>query len=445
MSHSSYSLRNRLVQFALGLLLVFVLLTALVLDQALRNSTEAAQKDKLDGLTYILLSAAELDNDGVVSVDSSVLDPKFALPGSGLYASIRPNNGTWGAWFSTSTLGMKLDFGPSLAPGATAAHRLTAADGQVYRVASRGVRWWSHKKSVELTISVAEPEDIHQHELAAYRNTLWPALASVAVLLLLALLAVLHWGMRPLRQLARQLAAMEKGETRSVAGHYPQELAPLVNNLNLLLEREGSRLARHRAALGDLAHSLKTPLAVLRSAPDDARLKTAVSEQVARMDDIVQYQLQRASTAGASQSAPPLPLAPLIERLLASLAKVYQARQLQLAHQIPADLSLRIDEGDAMEVFGNLLDNACKWAKRQVAVTTRLEGRKVIIQVEDDGPGMPDDAALTLRGKRGDERTPGHGLGLTLVEDIVLAYDGELQFSRSALGGACAALWLTKN
>jgi two-component system sensor histidine kinase PhoQ len=304
------------------------------------------------------------------------------------------------------------------------------------------VRWAIGSSPSLLTFSVAAPLAAQGAEIDAYRRSLWGALAVMAVLLLLALVVVQRWGLRPLRRLARQLARMEAGEIREVPGAHPAELAPLVANLNRLLVRERTQLERYRAALGDLAHSLKTPLAVLRGAPADAHLPTVVAEQISRMDQIVNYQLQRAATAGASQSGAPLPVATLVERLFATMAKVYAARALQLDHDIDAGLAVRLDEGDAMELLGNLVDNACKWATHRVRVHAERRGGGLWLVVDDDGPGIDEPERLLRRGQRGDERMPGHGIGLAIAQDIALAYRGELRIERNEAGGARVVAWL---
>jgi two-component system sensor histidine kinase PhoQ len=164
-----------------------------------------------------------------------------------------------------------------------------------------------------------------------------------------------------------------------------------------------------------------------------------LQEQVSRMDNIVHYQLQRAATAGRSALAAPLPVAPIAARLIASLEKVYHDRTLQLHSEVEQAARFRGEEGDLMELLGNLLDNACKWAAGQVWLTVLAEGDRLVIRVEDDGPGIaPAQAeAVLARGVRLDEATPGHGIGLPMVRDIVEAYGGTLGIERSAHGGAC--------
>jgi two-component system sensor histidine kinase PhoQ len=161
-----------------------------------------------------------------------------------------------------------------------------------------------------------------------------------------------------------------------------------------------------------------------------------VAQQVARMDDIVVHQLGRAGASGAARFAPLLALAPILNRIRDTLAKVYVDKRLVFALDCPPDLSWRMDEGDAFEMLGNVLDNAAKWAQSKVAVRLWVEGKRLLIRVCDDGPGFSDPGAELARRVRLDERMPGHGIGLAVVKDLVASHQGELKVSRAELGGA---------
>ncbi|MCB1909283.1 MAG: hypothetical protein KDH15_18115 [Rhodocyclaceae bacterium] len=435
----SLSLRARLLGVSAAVLLAFVVLTGAVLDRAFRDSADAAQGERLEALLYLLMGALDVAADGGLSMPGQLPEARLAVPGSGLYAAIVAGDGRQ-QWTSGSTLGLAIPFARGLAAGERRNEVQAATDGPAYRVVSQGVRWAVEATPRQLTFSVAAPLAARELEVRAYRRSLWSALAVMAVLLLLALILVQNWGLGPLRQLARRLAAIESGDATEVGGRFPAELAPLAENLDRVLRRERAQLERYRGALGDLAHSLKTPLAVLRSS--GAANPAEVGEQLERMENIVQYQLQRATTAGASQSAQPLPLAPLVERLLATMAKVHAGRRLTLGHDIADALQVRLDEGDAMELLGNLLDNACKWARSRVSVQAERREGGLLLVVEDDGPGIADPARLLGRGQRGDETIPGHGIGLAIVRDIALAYLGELRIERAACGGARVEVWL---
>lgn len=465
-----WSLRSRLLAVSVTVLLCFIVLTGVALDRAFRDSADAAQQERLEALLYLLMGSLEVTPEGHFLMPPQLPEARLSTPGSGLYARIVGADGEltsltedgaglsvradaeddahtaqasprlW--WQSDSTLGLDIPFSGVLAPGERESDLRHGGDGLPYRVVAQGVHWAIGETPSDITFGITALLASTGAEVNAYRRSLWSALALMSVLLVFALVVVQRWGLRPLRVLTRRLAAMEAGETRELGGTYPRELAPLAANLDRLLQRERALMERHRKALADLAHALKTPLAVLRGAPADAGLSALVRDQTRRMDDIVHYQLQRAATAGASQTAPPLGLAALVDRLLASMAKVYADRRLALGNEVSADVLARIDEGDAMELLGNLIDNACKWANKRVVVHAQRREGGLLIAVEDDGPGVVDPQRLMLRGQRGDEGVPGHGIGLAIVQDIALAYCGELRVERSQLGGTRVTVWL---
>src|SRR5205823_2129702 len=198
----------------------------------------------------------------------------------------------------------------------------------------------------------------------------------------------LEWALAPLRRVSHEIRRIEHGEQAEVAGSYPAEIAALTNNLNTLIKQERVRQTRYKEALSFLAHSLKTPLAVLRTAVNEpAQLSATVTRQVTRMDDIVRHQLGRAAAGGAAHFAPYLPLAPVLNRIRDSLEKVYAEKGLAFELDCPPDLSWRIDEGDAFEMLGNVMDNAAKWARHRVVVRAWREADGLNLRVEDDGAG----------------------------------------------------------
>lgn len=238
--------------------------------------------------------------------------------------------------------------------------------------------------------------------------------------------------------MAREVQRIEEGSQSQLEGRYPSELKGLTHNLNVLMTQERARQTRFKDALDDLAHSLKTPLAVMRASLDRPQdLPALVAQQVARMDDIVVHQLGRAGAGGAARFAPQLNLAPVVARIQASLAKVYADKTLTWDVQCAPDLRWRIDEGDAFELLGNVLDNAAKWARHEVSVQLWRQDQQLHVRVVDDGPGFADSSAeLPQRRVRLDEQVPGHGIGLAVVQDLVASHHGTLTVSRAPSGGA---------
>jgi two-component system sensor histidine kinase PhoQ len=285
--------------------------------------------------------------------------------------------------------------------------------------------------------------------VSSFRRSLWGWLLGAALVLLVVQGVILRWSLDPLRKVAREVQAIESGQQRELSGNYPQELRALTTNLNVLIRNSQVHLERYRNALADLAHSLKTPLAVLRGIvesnlfPPD--LRASLWEQMERMNRTVDYQLQRAAVVGRTALKAPVPVESVAGKVMGALAKVYAQRSLQFHRQIDQRLLFYGEEGDLFEILGNLTDNACKWARSQVVIrafplTASAKQTGLFIEVEDDGPGIPDaqKQMILQRGKRADPNISGHGIGLAMVRDIVEeVYRGTLEIAKGSQGGAC--------
>ncbi len=430
------SMRARLILGATLVLIAFVAAAGWAVQRAHTDSVRAAHFAQLQGTVYLLLAGAEVDADGRLVMPPSFPEPRLSLPGSGLYASVR-NLARDTQWRSPSTVNLAPLFLRDTPVGQWR-FETTSANGRDYLAVAYGVRWVVGAQAVPLEMSVVEDSAGFQREVAAFARTLWTWLGGAGLLLLLSQAALLQWGLSPLRRVAGEIRRIEQGEQAEVQQHYPSEIAALTDNLNILIRQERVRQTRFKEALSYLAHSLKTPLAVLRGAVDSPdTLRATVAEQVRRMDDIVQHQLGRAGASGTARFSPFLRLAPIVERVRDALAKVHAGKGLAIALDCPDDLEWRIDEGDAFEMLGNLMDNACKWAERRVAVHIARDVQGLTIRVDDDGPGFPiDTAAVLLLHGRADEQVPGHGVGLAVVNDLVISHQGTLALTRSPWGGA---------
>lgn len=429
------SLRARVTLAAALVLTVFVALTALALERAFEESASAAMRERLFAQLYLVMAAAEVDESGTLQMPPHLGEPRLNLPGSGLYARIGSRDGKT-LWQSPSAVGLTLPAAP--VKSGDELYTRSTINGEEHFLAALTIEWESASGTMPLLFSVAEDTAPFLAQMQRYRHNLWGMLGVMALLLLLALTIALAWGLRPLRTVAREVRAIEDGEQESLTRNYPSELKRLTDNINALLHHERAQQARYKNAMADLAHSLKTPLAVLRSIAGAGEQAQAIDEQVTRMDKIVQYQLQRAATAGRSVLAAPLPVAPITERLLNTLQKVYRDKELNIHLSMDPQASFRGDEGDLMELLGNLLDNACKWAVAGIWLEVRQEKGTLRLSIEDDGPGIPLHQAerVLARGVRLDESTPGHGIGLPMVRDIVEAYGGKLEIVHSPHGGA---------
>jgi two-component system sensor histidine kinase PhoQ len=441
------SLRQRVLLSALLVLILFLILTSLALEQAFRDSASSAREERLLGQLYLLMAAAEGLN-GTLTLPEELAEPRFSLPDSGLYGAVLDGAGR-PVWRSRSALTVAAPWQGALWPGERRFELRRDATGEDFFVARYGVSWAIGPRPAQYTFAVAEDLGAYYEELARFRTALAGWLGLMGLLMLAALLAAMRWGLAPLRRVAAEVAEVESGAAAQIRGDYPAELRALTDNLNALLAHERARQKRLDNALGDLAHSLKTPLAVIRGAlgetPVGADRTGLIDAQVTRMEHIVEHQLQRARAgAGPVTMAAVVPIAQVVERINATLAKVYCDKPIDVFVEGDTALAFRGVEGDLMEILGNLLDNAFKWARSTVQVAIRRGETGVELVFEDDGPGVsPEQAQRVLeRGARADESAPGHGIGLAIARDICTAYGGGLSITRSTLGGARVRLRL---
>ncbi len=439
------SIRARLIWGVFVVLLVFLAGAGWAVQRAYVDSVRAQRFARLQTTIYLLMAGAELNPQGKLVMPATLAEPRLSLPGSGLYANIA-NLDKNEEWQSSSTLGLNPPFQRQQAPGqwqfdTVMAPQVRPGDTAVPRVsflaASYAVKWSVNDRAAPLVFSVLEDKTAFDQEVQAFERTLWSWLGGAGLLLLLTQTLLLRWALAPLGRMAREIRHIENGEQARVGGSYPAELSGLTHNLNGLMDQERARQTRYKDALDDLAHSLKTPLAALRASLDaPADLPAMVALQVDRMDDIVVHQLGRAGASGAARFAPHLALAPILSRIRDTLAKVYVDKQLVFALDCPSALSWRMDEGDAFEMLGNVLDNAAKWAQNKVSVRLWVDGKCLHIRVCDDGPGFADPEVALARRVRLDERVPGHGIGLAVVKDLVASHQGTLTVSNADQGGA---------
>ncbi|MDI3324612.1 ATP-binding protein [Pontibacterium granulatum] len=446
------SLRSKLFRSIQGRLLVasalvlplVMLLAGIALKNAYHSSQEVAVNERLQLQVYLLLGSIELGEQLAV-LPQSLQEPRYAQIGSGLYGVIHNANGKL-LWRSPSSRLLpedQLRYAPPLpsvfTPGAS--QFLHHADAGLYRY-SFSVVWEQNGREQAMTFSVMESDQAVKKALAAYSTQLAMWLMAVLVIALVAQVLIMRWGIQPLKGLARDLKQIEQGEAESLTGRYPTEVQPVTDNLNRLIESERQQRERYRNTLGDLAHSLKTPLAVMRGAREEQQTLeqygNVVDEQVARMDQIVQYQLSRAVKSQGRVLAQAVVVKPLVERMLTALDKVYRDKGVCSEAIVSADLGFAGDERDLMEVLGNLLENAYKYGDSQVAINATLKGDSLQIHIADDGPGVSPEARQIIleRGARLDTSIQGQGIGLSVAVDIISSYDGQLEVAESDLGGA---------
>ncbi len=443
------SLHGRLLIAASLVLVGFLGATGAALFKAFRDSAETAFRERLQGYVYALLAAADEDGGGRMQLPQELPDPHFSNLDSGYYAQVMGEEGNF-RWRSPSLAGEDRDFLRPQAPGQRQFHQQSAGH-ETLSVINLGISWEDFQgQDQEYTLAVAISTTALSREVEGFRTALWEWLGGLALMLLLAQGAILRWGLQPLRGVCDDLRRIEEGVANRLEGRYPQELEGLTSGLNALITSSQASQQRYRNSLGDLAHSLKTPLAILRQTADEGRdpdlLRITVEEQVRRMDEIVQHQLRRAAAAGQVALGRSLDVAPLVEKLARSLDKVYREKAMAVDLVLQGDARFFGDQADLLEILGNLMDNAYKYGTRRVRVTSErlADGPRpgLVLRVEDDGPGVPPDQVhqVAQRGWRFDQSLPGQGLGLSLVGEIVAVYGGQMGVGVSELGGA--AFWV---
>lgn len=447
------SLQSRQLWAASIGLLAFLALAGFALDRAFVDVAGQGLRDRLKAYAFAYATGIEFARDGALIAPEAPPDSRFDRPGSGLYAEVELPNGRW---HSGSAQGPRLPQGEVLAgreeifDGPLLITRTDGTPGEVYRYGIGLVdATRSDDAQFPYTIYVMEDAGTLPRQVQVFRQALWGYLGIAAVILLLLQSLILRWSLWPLRRLVAELTRVQRGQLARMSEHHPRELEPLTDSINALVESERENLDRQRNTLADLAHSLKTPLAVLRSRLDSGaggdELRDDIDTQLRRMNDLVGYQLARAASGGHKLFAAPVAIEPHAEQIVRGLEKIYASKGVICEFEVDPETRFHGEPGDLQELLGNLLENAFKWAKSRVLLTIQpgatAPNRRpgLMIAVDDDGPGIaPEKVAIVLqRGVRGDERVQGHGIGLAIVQDIVRDYRGVLEVHASdELGGA---------
>lgn len=449
------SIRLRLLLAGLLILLLFLGFTAWLLDRAFNDYQLQAQRESMRLQQLLLARAADWEHGDwrLTGLDEA----RFDMLDSGLYAFIaEPAGGL--LWSSPSAETFAANQREQLQ---AELHRLavsapeigddafsTCLPGGAYYCYGQRVAWGS--SGPEALFVVLEESGQVGAARESWRERLLVLCIGLTVLLLLAQAMVVHWGMRPLREVAETVGRLERGEADSLQRDYPAELRPLTDNLRHLLVSERQRRERVRNTMDRLAHVLKSPLMLLRNAEDDAPdFRQLVREQSERMLGVVEGELARARLDGrhADILGRPVAVQPVLQRIADAYARLPRgAAAAGPLHIDTADIDttalFRGDERDLQDLFGTLLENAMKYARERIEVRAQLvhedDTVSLRLQLDDDGEGIPPglEGAMLQRGARADTASPGQGLGLAIVIDIVSAYGGGLHVGRSPLGGA---------
>ncbi|HEX4916704.1 MAG TPA: sensor histidine kinase [Limnobacter sp.] len=421
------ALRNRLSGGLAASLLVLLCAQWWFSSQAIENLLITQMQDQLERDSEVLLAGAEHNTAGVLMLNDSRLMPAYQQPFSGFYYALQHEQNTV---YSRSLWDASLSISPPMGTAASLV-RQPGPDGQQLLI---HVRRYT-KDSQSYTIAIARDITSLQDNLIRYKL----ANAGFSALFMLALLLIQRWivihSLRPLNTIQSTLIRLQQGEISRLEVDGPDEIKPLIDELNRLLLAIEHRLKRSREGMGNLAHALKTRLARLDQLSEAAHAPAfsaevqSLGQEVARLID---RETARVRVVGSLRPGQRINLADIVHALVRSCQALYRSKGLTFDLNIPAKLHVLADREDLFELLGNLIDNAAKWADTRVYIG--MEGN--MLTVQDDGPGCPEStlAALTQRGFRADESTPGSGLGLAIAQDIADSYGATLHFANASPG-----------
>ena len=449
------SLKARLVLSALLVILVLIPLIGFTLNDAFKQQVKSATRNELSAYVSAVLAVTEVQNQQLV-MPEQLLENQFNVIQSGLYALIsapaghKSNNNpvlsqlkntSSIAWQSNSFLGLEAPDDLPSPPTGQSEFSEIKLEGKPYLIYSFSAIFEQHPTSKQtqplpLTIHIIKDQADFQLQVKQFTKQLWSWLLILMVLLVIVQIVWLLWTLKPLAKFTRELREIEQGHANQLKTIYPTELQAVARQLNALLNTEQNQRKRYRDSLSDLAHSLKTPLAVMQS---QKGLDRSTIEQIGIINRMIEHQLKRAQSAAGSSWHLGIKVSSVADKLIRTLTKIYREPQILINQKVDPQAIFKGDENDLTEILGNVLDNACKAAKSQVLLTVSRTDNLLIITVEDDGKGVSVEQQTQIfkRGMRADSYRPGHGIGLAIVRDLIDSYNGQLSVSTSeTLGGA---------
>jgi signal transduction histidine kinase len=431
-----------------------LLAAGFILISLYRETVERAFDDRLAVHLTTLVSTIAANSNGELADPGNLGEPRFGLLYSGWYWQVAPAGGGPAAIASQSLFSDSLDLKQMTGRADDKAKdqvtgALVGPLGQNLRVLSRTIVL-DHDRSYEVAVAGDFGEITAQ--VADFRNSVILTLAVFGVGLIFAVFIQIRWGLRPLDRVRRALADLRSGEEARFEGPFPVEIEPLAKELNALLESNQEVIDRARTQVGNLAHALKTPLSVVLNEARAGKgpLAVKVAEQAEIMRTQVNHYLDRARIAArVNVIGAATDVGPALARLVRVMTRIHSERGIQIFLEVPEDARFKGEQQDLEEIVGNLVDNACKWARTKVRVTvtyTAPQGAMAFghlkIVIDDDGPGLT--AAqmqeATRRGRRLDETKPGSGLGLSIVTDLVALYQGRFALATAPEGGLRAEI-----
>ncbi len=448
------SLAFRLISASALWSVVALVAAGFILTSLYTRTVEEAFDERLSVYLRTLVGALAQQSPPASTDPGNLGEPRFELTYSGWYWQVRePNDGavviSSGSLFA-DTLDIARATETRERDGMTSG-ALNGPDDQSLRVLARTVDFDDQHR---YEVLVAGDAGGLQDQIAAFRWSVGLTLAAFGIGLVIATLFQIRWGLRPLDNVRRGLAALRSGKETRFEGPFPAEIEPLARELNALLESNQQIIERARTQVGNLAHALKTPLSVItnEARASSGPLAEKVAEQAELMRTQVNHYLERARIAArAKVIGAATEVEPVVDSIVRAMERIHEDRNLDIGAEVPAGVRFRGERQDLEEIVGNLVDNACKWARTEVMVTVTHvpprddgSGGLLTITIDDDGPGLSESqrAEATRRGRRLDETKPGSGLGLSIVTELIALYGGKFALDGAPSGGLRAAVEL---
>ncbi len=435
------TLRQRILVSSIIIIAIFLALSALAVMEVYNKQLRHKVYLRLDSMMLDLVSAVDIKSSRDINVNFKRMDDRLTRANTGFYAVIEKENKI--LWRSPSTPEF-FDYKINATDGVEINKAITSSNQNLYALI-HGIFFRDITgKKTDYTFIVAEPYSVYQGEVLLFRNNLFLGLGLVTLFVLFLQYFVLKIGLIPLNKIVEEVQDIKNTKRDYLSSDYPEELQKHADLINALLEQERGNKIRYKNSLGDLAHSLKTPLAIIKNTISDLgkgeNIKI-ISDQVLDLSKLIEYHLKRAAQANKNIFKKPIRINKEAEKVINALIKVYNKKNIYCEYDIDKNIKFYGDKDDFVEVLGNLLDNAYKWAEGTifVNVVNSSDNSKIIIEIADDGPGIPKTLVANIleRGARHDKNVAGHGIGMAIVKDIVNSYHGEIEISSSLeLGGA---------
>ncbi len=438
------SLAVRLIGAAVIWIVLALGAGGVLLSNLYSASVERSFDRRLDNQLLGLISGIQIKDDGTLVLERPLADPRYKVPYSGWYWQVHNPAVPAASLRSRSTWDLELKTKGERNRNDATRFTIAGPEGQTLRLAERFVQDGKSGRMYLFTVAADRQEILA--DIDAFNTSVFWSLAAFGLSLIAGVCIQVRYGLRPLARIRGAISDIRSGKTESLSGHFPDEVQPLVEELNGLLDHTRDLLARARTHVGNLAHAIKTPLTVLTNdanAKSDGLADTVV-EQTSIMRRQVDHYLTLARVAGQSDVLGlHTELAPALAALSRTLEKIHADRGISVRVEGGEGLRFRGERQDLDELMGNLMDNASKWAKSEVKVSVSSQpsqketGLRIVLHIDDNGPGIsPANRSKAFdRGTRLDEVKPGSGLGLSIARDIAGLYGGEIALDESPCGG----------